>query len=232
MTAAVPNLLVLLPDRRRGRNLEPMLAGGKFEVHRAPTAHSVEVLARYLAFDLIVVGYPLAAMSIADLAGRLRRGGSASARTPLLVLAEPADVAETRRELRSNVRVESAETPSDELRAVLGELLGIARRAPARVLVRLRAAGDGRESVARVCQTQNISTSGMLVRTKRPPPVGTRVRVELSLPDDPQPIRADAEVVRHTEPRSETASGFGVRFLSFDREGSDRLRAHVRRRAG
>lgn len=88
--------------------------------------------------------------------------------------------------------------------------------------------------VARMYQTQNLSQSGMLLRTRQPLPVGTNVAVQFLFPGDPalskrsQPggygfVEGEAEVVRHTHPIRERAKGMALRFLHLESPGLESL---------
>jgi hypothetical protein len=71
--------------------------------------------------------------------------------------------------------------------------------------------------------SENISLSGMLVRTTAEEAKGTELGVEFKVPGDDLPIHARAEVVRATTFGRESFSGLGLRFLSFVGEGQHRL---------
>ncbi len=103
------------------------------------------------------------------------------------------------------------------------------RRSSVRLLVQLDATIDDGE-VARMCQTENLSKSGMLVRTRAPLPVGTDVAVQFLFPGDPAVSEADlpggyafvegrARVVRHTDPQREPVVGMGLHFLNLEEHG-------------
>jgi c-di-GMP-binding flagellar brake protein YcgR len=88
--------------------------------------------------------------------------------------------------------------------------------------------------VARMYQTQNLSETGMLLRTRKPLPVGTDVAVQFLFPGDPMLSRAtlpggyefvegQAKVVRHTHPAKERIKGMALRFSQLDSSGSQRL---------
>jgi hypothetical protein len=72
------------------------------------------------------------------------------------------------------------------------------------------------------CQSENISTTGMLVQAERSYPIGTQLGFELTLPGDSSPVRGYAVVVRHTMADREPVSGFAVQFASF--AGQDKVR--------
>lgn len=103
------------------------------------------------------------------------------------------------------------------------------RRSSVRVLVQLDATIDDGD-VARMCQTENLSKSGMLVRTRAPLPIGTDVAVQFLFPGDPAVSVADlpggyafvegrARVVRHTDPIREAVAGMGLHFMNLEEHG-------------
>ena len=65
---------------------------------------------------------------------------------------------------RQSVEVHAASTPATRLILVASRLLGVATRTRSRTLVHLEAEIDGGR-ISRMCQIQNLSISGMLLRT-------------------------------------------------------------------
>ena len=106
-------------------------------------------------------------------------------------------------------------------------------RAAARVMVQLDATIDDGK-MARMYQTQNLSSSGMLLRTSKPLPVGTEVDVQFLFPGDPALpktslpggygfVEGRAIVVRHTHPIKEAIKGMGIRFVGLEERGREML---------
>ena len=98
-----------------------------------------------------------------------------------------------------------------------------------RLMVQLAATIDDGK-VARMCHTENLSSSGMLVRTKAPLPVGTRVDIQFLFRSDPELIKdvlpggygfvqGEATIVRHTDPVKESTRGMGLRFTRLEEHG-------------
>ena len=116
--------------------------------------------------------------------------------------------------------------PRAVLEEVAARLLGVAARSAVRFLVRLRAGlSTGQQTI--MCQTDNISPHGMLVRTSSPLPVGTRLGFECNLPGDRHPIQGEAEVVRHTAPQIGEAQGMGLKILGLKGDGAAQLKAFL-----
>ncbi len=110
---------------------------------------------------------------------------------------------------------------------------GTSPRRSVRLMVQLAATIDDGK-VARMCHTENLSESGMLVRTKAPLPVGTTVDVQFlvrsdpSLLEDEMPggygfVQGKAKVVRHTDPVKESARGMGLQFTRLEDHGKNLL---------
>jgi uncharacterized protein (TIGR02266 family) len=80
--------------------------------------------------------------------------------------------------------------------------------------------------------TNDLSEGGLFVATHLVLPIGTRLDLEFSLPDDDTPIRAQGEVrwTREYNPSSDGAPGLGLRFLKLELADRDRIDAFVKLR--
>jgi hypothetical protein len=81
-----------------------------------------------------------------------------------------------------------------------------------------------------VCHTENISTSGMLLRGKDDLGPGAAFEFVFTLPDETRPIHGRAEVVRQADPAREDLQGLGARFVAFADNGRERLREFIEQR--
>lgn len=115
-------------------------------------------------------------------------------------------------------------------------------RSDVRVMVQLDATVDDGK-VARMYQTQNLSRSGMLLRTRQPLPVGTRVSIQFLFPGDPILTAAKlpggygfvegrARVVRHTHPVREKVKGMALQFQTLEDRGRKLLAEFLRLKQG
>ena len=106
-------------------------------------------------------------------------------------------------------------------------------RSAVRVMVQLDATIDDGQ-MARMYQTQNLSQTGMLLRTRQPLPVGTDVAVQFLFPGDPmlsretlpggyEFVEGQARVVRHTHPAKERVNGMALQFGDLASSGAKRL---------
>ena len=116
---------------------------------------------------------------------------------------------------------------TEEFRSRVAEALGVALRASTRVLVNLHVGVDDSRST-RVYETENLSKSGMLLRTGHPLAVGTEFAFDICLPQTGGALQGLGSVVRHTEPDREKLLGMGIRFESLDNEASNCIDRFVR----
>ena len=73
----------------------------------------------------------------------------------------------------------------------------------------------------------NLSSSGVLLASDRPPPIGSYVQVVMSLPPTGVFVRLQGDVVRHAPAGGST--GFAVAFRAVDRRTTTELESFVER---
>jgi hypothetical protein len=205
----------------------PLLLRADFEVHRAERPDEVESLVRDRHFDLIIARHPLAGCSLEALVAAVRAPGSASHSAGLLVLADATSVGPVGALLGRGVnRVVNIDGPSDRLLHAVADLVAVSARVNVRAMVQLEL--WVRHGATRLLTlTENISSTGMLVRGGREFPVSSRLAFELVLPDLEPVIRGEAEVVRHTDEALEHVDGIGATFATFEDRDHDRLVAFL-----
>ncbi|PIE19580.1 MAG: hypothetical protein CSA65_01555 [Proteobacteria bacterium] len=78
----------------------------------------------------------------------------------------------------------------------------------------------------------NISEGGLFIATYHPAQIGTKMKVEFSLPDDGEPVSVDAEVrwLRVPNPNDDTPPGVGLRFLDLSDPDRHRIESFTKRR--
>jgi len=72
-------------------------------------------------------------------------------------------------------------------------------------------------------QTENVSTSGLMIRTRSTLEPGTIIACEMTVPGELRPIKSHAEVVRSSDGGRDPVTGIGARFVSFEEDGQLRL---------
>jgi CheY-like chemotaxis protein len=214
-------------DRLTFGSFEALLSRARFDVDRVSSTAGGLALCQGAKLDLVLVSHPLSGMSLAEFVHTLRAIGSASAKAELLVLAPAAELATARRQLPAgDGAVLSVTEPRLVLQEMAARLLDVAPRRDARLAVRLRVGLESGEEM-RFCQTENVSVAGLLVRTQPPPPIGTPLTFELTLPGEREPIRGRGEVARHTVANVEGVIGVGVRVDGFAGNGRQQLETYL-----
>ena len=227
MTAPRRVLAAALPADLMAQ-LAPALERSDFDLNRVASYASARELARLISFDVLLVGYDDAENALA-LLDSVRELESESRDSRALVFAAPAALASAKRALEGRVeQVLSSAGGSVELQEAVLELLRERVRLSTRVLARLTvriAEGASRF----VCQTRDLSRSGMLAITDSRYPVGAAVQFVLNFPDGAEELAGDAEVVRHAAPPRDPVTGLGLRFLRFRPGDELRLAAFLAR---
>ncbi|MEW6336897.1 MAG: PilZ domain-containing protein [Acidobacteriota bacterium] len=224
---AVRRVLVVGSEAPALATVIPLLRRAKFEVATVPDGPEALSTVETEKYDLILVGYPLREAPFGRLLEAIRRKGAPCRNAGVLLLAHQNAFDEAERYLGRGVnRVVQEEGGANRLILIVADLAGEAPRISLRTVVQMDVR-IGRERELALYQTENLSSSGMLVRADRTFPVGTRFDFELTLPGQVNPIAGTAEIVRHTDAAHEKVRGFAVRFLSFKADGRDTLESFV-----
>jgi uncharacterized protein (TIGR02266 family) len=222
-------ILAIVPQQNLFDKLSEMLGRDSFEVSRAANATGSLILATNVAYDLIVAEYPLPDLSIVDFLGILQAPTLPSADSPILLITRQDHVEGVEKHVADNelVTVASQDSSADSLHSVLAQSLsGVAARKASRLMVQIEAEIDAGK-LLRVCQTSNVSETGMLIHTSRLLPLDTEVDISFYLPGDPRPIDGKVMVVRHTDATKEALAGMGVHFTDLATASRDKLRDFV-----
>ena len=217
------SVLIIGPHRQAHDLFNPLWAEMEMEKQRFTSADTaLEIMQDGAPPSAVLVSYPLWDTSLDDLLAAMTRMISENESVPVVILAPENVLFEVAAfEDRGCTVLSEDKEPEELLKSVRG-LLGHLNRAHPRFIVRM-AVAVGAGSVLRACQSEDISLSGMLIRTSEEFPVGSQVRLEFSLTDEEEPIACQAEVVRYTQPDLEKVRGMGVNFLSFEEDGWQRL---------
>ena len=211
--------------------IEALLNRSYFEVDKVPRGESGRVLCGAIAFDLLLVRYPLPDIDVSDLLAAVRSPGSPCSRSQVLLLADQARLFQAERLIGQGADgALAAERTGEFLSEYAARLLQVAPRVASRVMVRLQARiSDGERQD--LCQTVDLSLSGMFVRTDDSYPLGTTMSFQLQLPGERDPVAGSAEVVRQAAGGQGKLEGIGLRWVEF-RSGSEaRLSAFLTRAA-
>ncbi len=222
------NVLVIGVSPEEFGRVAPFLARDAFDVDRFPSGTGALELTAHVSIEVLLVRYPLPDMDLGVFLQAVRQPDSRCLASPILILADAAAATEAGAYIgRGANRVLHLESAEDDLQATVSSLLAVAPRKDARFLARMEIKLGGAKDMI-LCQTENLSASGILIKTERRYEKGTRIDFEFSLPDDIRPISGVAEVVRQTMVGRDKVGGIGMRFLSFAGDSQRRYESYVK----
>jgi hypothetical protein len=215
-------LLTAVDAHLENKAIEPLRDKG-WQVRSVPWDDAAGDLVTTTAFDAIVIGFPVAGVALGRFLSAVRALESPCRRCGVVLLARPDAERQARQFVGHGVNrvVATSDLPLRLVRTV-AELLRVAPRVELRLPTRIMLRLEDRPSQA-LCQTENVSVSGMLVRGFDNYPKGTSFDFEISLPDDDDPLRGVGEVCRTANVARENVRGFGARFTSFAETDLERL---------
>ncbi|MEO7793799.1 MAG: PilZ domain-containing protein [Thermoanaerobaculia bacterium] len=209
--------------------IEALLNRSYFEVDKVPRGESGRVLCAAIAFDLLLVRYPLPDMEVPELLAAVRSPGSLSSGSQVVLLAEALDLPYALSLVGAGAdKAMAADETGEIVGAVAARLLHVAPRVASRVMVRLQARlGDGERQA--LCQTGDLSSSGFFVRTDERYPLGSNLSFQLQLPGERDAVSGSATVVRFAQDGPGRFAGIGLRYVDFRDSSEARLRAFLDR---
>ena len=186
-------------------------------------------LASKTRYDVIIMDAEPSDRPLEKVVHELRARGSSSRSAAILILAEP-DQVDAVRALKSHGvnRIMLVSDPPEIIREQMTTLLDVEPRVTVRLPTNLDSlSGDnGREIY---CQTENLSMSGMLVKTRHQRQLGSTVTFKINLSESVGTIFGHGELVRHATPTQGNVDGIGVKFLSFADDGAQMLQNYLDR---
>lgn len=215
-------------ERRTFEQLAPVLRRDEVQIDWVATPEAGVNLASGNRYDVVILDAEPTDWSLEEVVRNLRKGVSPSRNAAIMVLAEP-DQVDAARALKSKGvnRVMLISDPPQMICQQMAGLLEVAPRVALRVPMNLQTSlgNHGREIF---CQTVNLSSTGMLVRTQARPQLGSPVVFQLHLSDSLGAVIGRGEMVRHASRFQGGFDGVGVRFKSFAEDGADRLQHYLR----
>ena len=204
--------------------LDPAFSRAEFEVTTVPELRHATKLVQYIRFDLILVGFTVRGDELDALLDAIRLQGSPNVTTRIALFAAPEELVEAR-ERREHGATKALATSLGqlEMQEAVTNLLRSRARLHMRVLTRVSTALEGGAATQLLCQTHDLSRTGLLVVTDSRFPVGAPVAFALDLPDAGGRIHGEAEVVRHALEVRDGVDGLGLHFRSFAADGERRL---------
>ncbi|MEM1177114.1 MAG: PilZ domain-containing protein [Acidobacteriota bacterium] len=221
------NVLAIGVSQAEFQRFVPFLARQSFEVDRFPSGVGALELITQIRFEMLLVRFPLPDMDLSSFLSSVRRDGSPCHGASLILLTASSHEADAHRFIGQGAnRSISLEASEDTIQSSISGLLDVAPRKAARFLARMEIRIGGAKDML-LCQTENMSSTGMLVRTDRRYEIGTQIEFEFSVVGDPRPLRGVAQVVRHTIVGRDRVGGIGMRFLSFAGDSQLRFESYI-----
>ena len=184
-------------ERTTFEKLAPVIRRDAVKIEWVATPEAGVSLATKHRYDVILMDAVPCDWPLEKVVRSFRGTSSPSRNAAILVLAEP-DQVDVARALRSRGvnRVMLVTDPPEIICDQMANLLEVAPRVEVRLATNVEAAlgNTGRELF---CQTVNLSSTGMLIRTQHRPPLGTPVVFKIHLPDGAGTICGRGEIVRH-----------------------------------
>ena len=222
------SVLLVNADAELFDKIAPLLNREGLDVDRFPRARAALDLIARVPVDVLIVGYPLPDVETQELLDAVRGADSPCRHSALLLLARSEELHEAQRFIgRGANEAVAVEESAERLQAAVSRLLAVAPRSGLRVMVRI-VVNIGEGAALEMSQTENLSETGMLVRTGEVYPLGSRLSFEFHLGGQGQPVRGEGEVVRQTTAGRESVRGVGIRFISLERDGQVRLQRFLR----
>ncbi len=220
------NTLVVGVSHREFARLASSL-GDDGQLDRIPSAAGALELTSRVPFELLLIRSPLRDMTLNKFLDRVRSPDGPCKDSRLMLLSAERT---TRAEWyvgRGADRVIRLEDETAEIRTAVSSLLAAAARRASRFKVRLRVElSNFLDKI--LCRTENVSASGMLVKTRQRFEPGTRIRFDFSLPADPRLVNGTGEVVRHTRAGRDPVDGLALRNLCFAGHSQQRYEAYLK----
>jgi DNA-binding NarL/FixJ family response regulator len=214
-------------ERMTFERLAPVLRRDAVQVDWVATPEAGVNLAGERRYDVILMDAVPCDWPLEKVVRSFREASSPSRNAAILVLAEP-DQVDVARALRSRGvnRVMLVTDPPEIICDQMATLLEVAPRVQIRLATNVEAAlgNTGRELF---CQTVNLSSTGMLIRTQHRPPLGTPVVFKIHLSDTVGTIFGRGEIVRHATTGQGGADGVAIRFISFAKDGAQHLQDYM-----
>lgn len=221
------NVLAAGIEREAFEKLAPVIRRASVRVDWVETPEAGIESASKSPFDVIIMNAEPRDLPLDEVVRSYRYSSSASSNAAILVLAEPEQV-DVARALRSRGvnRVMLVNDPPEIICDQVANLLEVAPRVQVRLTANVEAeVGDAGGEL--FCQTVNLSSTGMLIRTRHRPALGSPVSFKITLPEDIGTIKGSGELVRHTVTAKGEVDGVAIRFVSFVKDGAQRLQGYL-----
>lgn len=200
---------------------QSLLLRKEHEVFRAATGEEALAKIREQAPSLIITDDRLQDMEVRDFVFKVR--SSAEGRNAAVIL------------LSGNATPEKPEGVNTVLKKPVSgpdfyeacrRLLSIAVRKDARLLVYVQVQGFVQSSLF-LCNSLNLSASGILILTARRLKLGDRIQLQITLPMEKEKVRVSGVVVREAKEVESRLNAYGIQFDDITEADRRRIQAFV-----
>ena len=215
-------LLFNFPQEMMGLRVG-VLARPPFVVDPASQAEELVRRLETSAYRMIILCLPVPGLDFDEVFSLIRGEGRKNARCILMALAEDALLETLKPRVGRGLNaLMPRSVPAADLEAEIARQIQVAPRSEARVMARLRARLV-RTSSNIICQTGNISATGMFLASRMKLPINSSFEFELAIPRLKLPVAGEGRVVRHAATDREKMDGMGAAFLAFKADGRQQL---------
>jgi CheY-like chemotaxis protein len=218
-------LLYRLPPEL-DRTRTGLLARPEFTVDRADAPDDLLRRLDSTPYKVLILRLPDEGVDAVGALAHIRGEGRPCARGIFILLTTAARIEEYRPHLGRGLNAILPETATPAaLEAEITRQVQVLPRLDTRCAVRMKAELKG--GPAGICQTRDLSASGMFLICRGGRAVGESIRFELILPSTRIPLAGTGMVVRQAVPGRERYEGFAVAFTSFAPGSREALRGFL-----
>lgn len=180
-----------------------------------------------IAFNVVILNMPGDGLDFEDILPIVRSEKMPCRKSVLVLMTPESRLEHCRTYLSRGLNALLSNSASlEELEEVVARQTKAAPRVETRVMVKLKVAMQ-QPPVSLICQTVNLSSSGMFLASASLPPVGATLSFEMPLPGWDIPIAGDARVIRHAAHGREKRIGMAVAFAYLKQNGWQMLRSYI-----
>ena len=206
-----------------------LLSRPPFEAKVVSRAAELLMQLEGLPYRLMILSMPGDGLEFKQILPIVRNPAMPSSRGAVILLTPEERVEEHRAYLQKGLNAVLPLTACpDAVEMEIARQAEVAPRVSTRIMLRLKAKVQAQNTML-MCQTANVSSSGLFLVHQTKLPVGTVFSFELMLPDARKPIAGEARVVRHAAVGKEKCEGMGATFLSMSPEDQRLLEDYVTR---
>jgi DNA-binding response OmpR family regulator len=200
---------------------ETLLLRKDHEVKRATSGEQVIGLFRSEAFDLVILDERLPDCTIEDLVSKIRMTEKGK---ELSIMQLSSDALLPAKGINA---VLSKPIVSSEFNDTCRKLLQVESRRESRLLVYVQVQGFVQSNFF-LCNSRNLSSSGILILTTKHLKLGDSVQLQITLPREKDKVKAFAKVVREAREVESRLNAYGLHFIEITERDKERINRFIK----